>query len=110
MSTPEEDRRRSSDAIFAEMIGTLKKDLDQHTKEENLLIVELRQMVEAFSSGASPDVQRKRNEYLDYLIDREKSRAQFRNAIIEKTMTSLVWSTLLFIGYSVLHYLFPARW
>jgi len=106
----ETHNRLSTDKLFLEMVHELKKDLEDHANQEILLIEALRKTVEAFSSGASPEVQRKRNEYLDVLIEREKSRAAFRQAVIEKTMSSLVWSLLVGLGYSVLHYFFPNRW
>lgn len=102
--------RRETDTMFLDMVNSLKHDLDSHAVQEGVLIEELRKTVEAFSSGASPEVQRKRNEYLDFLIEREKTRADFRRAVIEKTTASLIWSLLVGLGYSVLHYLFPARW
>lgn len=102
--------RRSTDSVFIDMVDGLRKDLEIHATQEELLIDELRKTVEAFSSGASPEVQRKRNDYLDYLIEREKTRADFRRAVIEKTMSSLVWSLLVGLGYTIMHYLFPGRW
>jgi hypothetical protein len=104
------DERRATDQVFLDMIKGLKQDLDIHAEQETLLIDQLQRTVEAFSSGASPEVQRKRNEYLDFLIEREKTRAEFRRAVIEKTTASLIWSLLVGLGYSVLHYLFPGRW
>jgi len=102
--------RRSTDTLFLDMVRGLKKDLEDHTGREDTLIHELRNTVEAFSSGASPEVQRKRNEYLDALIQKEKDRAAFRQAVIEKTLASLLWSILVGLTISVGHYFFPDKW
>jgi hypothetical protein len=39
----------------------------------------------------------KHHEYLALLIEREKQRAAFRQAIIEKTLASLLWTAVVAI-------------
>lgn len=102
--------RRAADKLFLEMVNGLKRELEDHSNKQSTLIAELHRTVDACSSGAPPEIQRKRNAYLDLLIEREKSRASFRQAVIEKTIASLIWAMLVGLGYSVLHYLFPGRW
>ena len=102
--------RRNIDAEIMAMVNELRSEFEHHTGRERDLIDQLKSTVYALSSGASPEVQHKRNQYLDFLIEREKTRAAFRSAVIEKTTASLVWAMLVGLGYAVLHYLFPGRW
>lgn len=67
-------------------------------------VVEIRKILDALSDGADDDVLRKRAQYLDLMIKREMDRAALRKAVIEKTIVTLIWLLVAFIGVSGFEY------
>lgn len=47
----------------------------------------------------------KHHEYIAALIERENQKMAFRQAVIEKTTASLIWSIIVGIGLSVWNYI-----
>jgi hypothetical protein len=50
-------------------------------------------------------VNHKRSDFVDMLIERETKRNKVRDAIIEKTITGLVWAMVVFVGVAVVTYI-----
>lgn len=67
-------------------------------------VAEIRKILDAIAHGATEEVLHKRSQYLDMLIQREAERAALRKAIIEKTLVTLIWLFVAFIGVSTFEY------
>ena len=87
----DKEERRHTDRELLEMIKSLDKDVAS--------------IYEILHSEAYL----KRTVYLDKLIERENSRAALRKAIIEKTLSSLIWSMLVAATYAIYHTFFAGK-
>lgn len=87
----DENERRTSSTELLSMIKTVEKEVTG--------------ILEILNSEAYI----KRTQYLDYLIDKEKNRAALRKAIIEKTLSSLIWSLLVGASYAIYHTYFSGK-
>lgn len=106
MAAPIQENRRYADNALLSMIESLEEELKQ-TRE---VLTGLQDTQKAFMLGLDSEGHRKQHEYLDTLIQKEKDRASFRRAVIEKTLVSLLWSILVGLAISVGHYFFPDKW
>jgi len=102
----EQPYKRKEDSALLSMIESLEDELKQ-TRE---VLTGLQDTQKAFMIGLDSEGHRKQHEYLDALIQKEKDRAAFRQAVIEKTLASLVWSALVGLAYAIGHYFFPSKW
>lgn len=55
------------------------------------------------------EVHEKHHEYIAALIERENQKVRFRQAIIEKSLVSLVWTAIIWTGSIFLEY-FKSHW
>ena len=46
----------------------------------------------------------KHHEFVTLLIEKETQRIKFREAVIEKTTASLIWSAIVFVGVAIWKY------
>ena len=68
--------------------------LAEHVKGECLDIKALERSISCLVKSVD-----KYKPYLELLVEREKSKAVFRKAVIEKTTTGLAWSFIVGLGY-----------
>ena len=50
-------------------------------------------------------IHEKHHQYITTLIEKEQQKIAFRQAVIEKTTASLIWSAIVGLGYAVFNYL-----
>lgn len=50
-------------------------------------------------------IHEKHHQYITTLIEKEQQKIAFRQAVIEKTTASLIWSAIVGIGYAILNYI-----
>ena len=68
--------------------------IGEHMKDEIMDIKALQKSIVCLVTSVD-----KYKPYLELLVEREKSKALFRKAVIEKTTTGLVWSFIAGFGY-----------
>ncbi len=95
--------RRFEEAItrISENTGILREisaSLEEHVADESAM---LKRLLDAFPAS---DTRGHRDAH-EAWIEREKKRAALRDAIIEKSLASLVWMGLVALGIAVWHYL-----
>ena len=79
----------------------LKKDV-QHLKEAYSTILE--KLDEDFWKKHDSH-----HEYVEILIAKEAKKLKLWDAIIEKTITSLIWSAIVFVAYAIWNFLTKGR-
>lgn len=90
------EERRITDSITVQLLESIKEDVhDLKTQVKDHIAEE--EVVE------QADIDRR--VFIDMLIKREAKRNLVIDAIIEKTLTGLIWAAILFIGYSMLEYI-----
>ena len=53
-------------------------------------------------------VHEKHHEFITVLIDKETQKLAFRQSVIEKTIGSLIWSFIVFVGVAIWKYITTA--
>lgn len=86
MAETNKNEPRTADAALVEAILTLKKDVDE---------------IKASLGEYDKESHKLEHDYIKLVIEREKDRAALRRAIIEKTLSSLIWSGLVAIGIAL---------
>lgn len=70
-------------------------------EERNEMMLEIAEVVRS----ASPHLSAEEQQWVRMAIRREAQSVELRQAIIEKTLSSLLWSALVGLGYIVVNYL-----
>ena len=92
----EEERRRVSDQELLALqdiqhdLHDLKEAVNSHVKTEG-----------AHLSDEERSIRKKHHEYLEIVLEREAKKAKLIDAIIEKTLVSLLASLVMFIVFAV---------
>ena len=117
-------RRRIDELLLTHGIGEMSEEsaidmlrampLDQRSMFETQLIIYTHGMLSEHVKGECLDIKAlersisclvksvdKYKPYLELLVEREKSKAVFRKAVIEKTATGLVWSFIAALGWLI---------
>ena len=76
--------------------------------EENA--VALRKLEETHDRIASTPEHSKHHQWLDIAIEREAQSVRFRQSIIDKTLTGLIWAGIVWLGYVFKEYFVAHGW